>query len=321
MSKAQQRININPSVILRVFEKKYTRSSFVKLFFAIKENEPRIIIAFNPQLAVSLLFIRYLLGTNFLIIGRSINQLSREYKYKKSIWIKYFVNNLIKLFFGYCDIIIAQSKGMKNDLIMNYRIDKKKLVVIYNPAIITKVSEKHSYKKSHEIIYIGRLEDQKGLDNLLKIFRIVLTKDNSLILRIIGEGSLLQKLIDLSISLGINNNVVFEGYQHNLAAYYFQAKATVLTSHFEGMPNALLESIYLGTPIISFNCPSGPSEIILHGVNGFLVPYLDNTDFAKRILETTCNNLFDPKKVIETSKRFHINKIINKYERLVANKK
>ena len=209
---------------------------------------------------------------------------------------------------------------MKNDLIMNYRIDKRKIVVIYNPAIISKVSEKNSYKKSHEIIYAGRLEDQKGLDNLLKIFRIVLTKDNSLILRIIGEGSLLKKLIDLSISLGINNNVVFEGYQQNLAAYYLRAKATVLTSHFEGMPNTLLESIYLGTPIISFNCPSGPSEIILHGRNGFLVPYLDNTDFAKRILETTCENLFDPNKVIETSKRFHIKKIINKYERLVTNK-
>ena len=74
-------------------------------------------------------------------------------------------------------------------------------------------------------------------------------------------------------------------------------------------------------PIISFDCPSGPSEIILHGVNGFLVPYLDNTDFAQRILGTTCENIFDPKKVIETSNRFHIDKIINKYERLVINRK
>ena len=207
---------------------------------------------------------------------------------------------------------------MKDDLILNYNIDESKTDVIYNPAIISKVSEKNSYKKSHEIIYVGRLENQKGLDNLLKIFSMVLTKDDSLILRIIGEGSLFQKLIDLSISLGINNNVVFEGYKENIAAYYIQAKATVLTSHFEGMPNTLLESLYLGTPIISFDCPSGPSEIVLHGVNGFLVPFLDNTDFAQRILETTSENLFDPKEVIETSKKFHIDKIINQYERLVV---
>jgi len=65
--------------------------------------------------------------------------------------------------------------------------------------------------------------------------------------------------------------VGFEGFKKDMIPYYLSAKATVLTPLYEGFPNVLVESITLGTPAIAFNCPSRPSEIIVDGINGFLV--------------------------------------------------
>ena len=76
--------------------------------------------------------------------------------------------------------------------------------------------------------------------------------------------------------LNILNKIDFEGFQKkNIAPYYLYANATLLTSSYEGYPNVLIGSIAMNTPVISFDCPGGPNEIINNGVNGFLVKYPD----------------------------------------------
>ncbi|WP_025675215.1 glycosyltransferase [Salinivibrio socompensis] len=80
---------------------------------------------------------------------------------------------------------------------------------------------------------------------------------------------------------GVADRVDFEGFQTNMIPYYLHARGTLLTSLYEGFPNVLIESIILGTPVVAFDCPSGPREIIQEGVNGYLVDHLSVDDLQK----------------------------------------
>ena len=121
------------------------------------------------------------------------------------------------------------------------------------------------------VINVARLEEQKGQEYLIRSFvrikkEIPLTK-----LVILGEGHLEHKLRDLAKGLGLEQDVVFLGWQKNPFKFLAYSKVFVLSSLWEGFPNTLLEAMALGLPVISTDCPSGPNEIIKHGENGFLI--------------------------------------------------
>ena len=87
-----------------------------------------------------------------------------------------------------------------------------------------------------------------------------------------------------------------------------------MTSTYEGFPNALIESITLGTPVVSFDCPTGPSEIVRDGVNGFLVKKKDKKILEKKIVETLHIN-WDIQKIHNTAFNHRHEKVINEYEK------
>jgi len=94
---------------------------------------------------------------------------------------------------------------------------------------------------------------------------------------ILGEGELLGELMQLSHTLEVADKVVFAGWQQNPFRYLATADLFVLSSHYEGFPNALLEAMALGLPVISTDCPTGPAELLDGGRYGLLVPP-DNPD-------------------------------------------
>src|SRR5690606_37684775 len=121
-----------------------------------------------------------------------------------------------------------------------------------------------------------------------------------------------KELKNLALDLGISDRVVFKGYQSDIIPFYLNAKVTLLTSLFEGFPNVLLESIALGTPVVAFNCPSGPSEIIINGINGYLSKYLDEEHLEKHLTESLCRN-WDPLVVSKTVYKFRKEIIVDEY--------
>ena len=127
-----------------------------------------------------------------------------------------------------------------------------------------------------------------------------------------GEGTLKNELITKINCLSIQDNVIFQGFQTEIFEYYYNASVTALSSHFEGFPNVLIESITVGTPVVAFDCPSGPSEIVIDGVNGFLVEYMNVEELAEKLC-TTLEHNWDFRSIQETSNIYSPDVITKKY--------
>jgi glycosyltransferase involved in cell wall biosynthesis len=98
---------------------------------------------------------------------------------------------------------------------------------------------------------------------------------------------------------------------------YLYAKATLLTSLYEGFPNVLVESIMLGTPVIAFDCPSGPNEIVQEGINGFLIEHQDSENFRKKLVRLLSIK-FNPENVKNTVKQNKVDEKAKQYAKRIT---
>ena len=132
----------------------------------------------------------------------------------------------------------------------------------------------HINTDSKTIITVGRLERQKGYDLLLQALPIVYEKHPDWHVNIFGDGSEREALKKQRAELGLGNFVTFKGYVRNIEQEYAGSAFFVLSSRFEGFPMVLLEAAACGLPIVSFDCPEGPSTLLKNG-GGLLVPIGD----------------------------------------------
>ena len=138
--------------------------------------------------------------------------------------------------------------------------------------------------KRKNIVSVGRLHEQKNQELLIRAFAKISDKvEDNLI--IYGQGELREKIEKLIVELKMETRVKLGGIIENVPDAIIGSNLFVLSSNYEGSPNALLEAIALGIPAISTDCPcGGPKEIIEDGENGFLVPVGDVDAMAEKML-------------------------------------
>lgn len=309
---------INNRVQLISLNVSKARYAFFELRKFIKKNKIKKVIAFDYVMVILLVIIKMTIIKKYKIIFRNINTLSSKINATKT-FKQYIIYSLLKKIFYKVDYIINQCKGMQDDLLEILNLNQKKNIIIYNP--VNKIIENASIESSHIVkedyfLCIGRLEKQKSFDTAIEAFAIFSKTHPTYRLKIVGKGSLEKDLRVKVNSLNIQNKVDFEGFQANVIEYYKKARATLLTSLYEGFPNVLIESITLGTPVISLDIPSGPREIIVKGVNGYLVENKDLEAFSSSMIEIIENKM-DVKMVIESSKQYYLDNIIVEWEELL----
>ncbi|WP_086981672.1 glycosyltransferase [Vibrio aphrogenes] len=137
------------------------------------------------------------------------------------------------------------------------------------------------------IIFVGRIEKQKRLDRLVKAFSLI--DDSQLKLIILGEGDLKPELENQVYQLGLQERVIFHDFVGNPYPWIRKARLLALTSDYEGLPTVLIESLSVGTPVVSVNCPSGPDEILTGDLSQYLVDSYDEKEIANKIKQVLAN--------------------------------
>lgn len=137
--------------------------------------------------------------------------------------------------------------------------------------------------KDKYIVAIARMDDEnvKQVDVLLECFSKSKLAEMGFKLVIIGDGSRMEFMKSFSEQLNISRSIVFTGFLSDPYPYVEHAYFTVLTSKYEGLPTVLIESLMLGVPVISFDCKTGPDEIIVPFQNGILVEDQNKQEFTK----------------------------------------
>lgn len=275
---------------------------------------------------------------------------------KKPSRILKLANFFMKRLYKKADLVIPVSKEISKMLFEKYFISKSKLKVIYNPYDIIDIErlanediedKYENFMRSEKIfISVGRQVYQKGYLHLVKAFKLVLEKEPDAKLIIIGSGNNDVKLMKLINDLGIENRVLLTGFQKNPFKFIKKSQVYIMTSLFEGFPNALVEAMACGCPVISTDCKSGPKEILLENFNfnnttedilfgdyGILVPVFkegenwDSGTFETEeylLSEAMISLLRDKEKLkyysrksIERAKTFNYERCFKKYKSLI----
>lgn len=189
--------------------------------------------------------------------------------------------------------IVCVAKEIEQKVRSDYGYEKVR--TLYNPFELSKIAalaEEPIPLTGRLVIAVGRMVDDnnKQFDEMIRAYAASRLPQQEVRLLFLGDGPQRAELETLAGSLGVGDKVVFTGFVDNPYAYLSKAECTLLTSRNEGLPNTIVESLACGTPVVSFNCPSGPSELIQDGVNGLLVPDQDFAKFTEALNEMTENS-------------------------------
>ena len=175
--------------------------------------------------------------------------------------------------------------------------------------------------ESKVVVAAGRMVKQKGFDLLVEAFALVAARHPDWQLKIFGSGKGKDALAAQIKDLGLDGTVLLAGEARRLDQQLAAASLYVLSSRYEGLPMVLLEAITAGLPVVSFDCPTGPAEIITTGGNGLLVPPEDPAKLAAGI----CELIEHPETrramgaaALESSRRYSMSTVKEQWEKLFS---
>ena len=298
--------------------------SIIDIYKYLKKNKPKYVFSTLNHSNIIILILKFILDKNTKILIREANISSQNIKNINFLKRIFFIIG-IKYLYPFADKIIAVTDGVKNDLVNNFKINKNKIITIHNPVnyedIIQKSNlplEKNFNPKlfSPYLVCVGSLTQQKNQKFLINVFSNVLKKINCYLI-IIGSGDCYNDLKELSIKLKIENNIIFTGNVSNPYNFMLNSKGIILPSLWEGLPNVLIEALFLDIPIISSNSSEGVNYILKNGNLGKIYDINDDKQLLKMILEILT------KKQIKNNNRdlfrFEKENITNDYLKLLDN--
>lgn len=243
----------------------------------VKKENPEIVLSFLGHPNIRMLIATLGLGVKKIVSVR--NDPNREYG--AGGVKKWFARQLFKL----ADGCVFQTEDAAQYFPESVR---KKSRVIFNP-VAPKFFDTTRKQPFHNIITAGRMELQKNQKILIKAFSEIAADFPDEKLIIYGDGPLRPELAALCKELNVDDQVEMPGNVADIEKILAETKLFILPSNYEGMPNALMEAMAVGVPVVATNCPcGGPRSLIESDEQGLLVPCGDATAMAGAIRKILC---------------------------------
>lgn len=300
-------LSIDPAI--RVIELGSSRNNLWRnisgLATYLRAHQPTILfstIHFNNIVTASAI---WLAKTETRLVLRQANILRRQLK-DYPFPIGPLLKISVRMAYRRADIVVCQCHSMLTDIVGFMRVPREKVQVLYNPTITPDIfvqateTVDHSWltdKQFPVLLAIGRLKPQKDFATLIRGFAELKRSQPGVRLIILGQGPQRDALEQLSITLGVAEDVDFPGFRSNPYAFMAAADVIISSSQYEGLPNVLIEALALGKKIVATNCMGGTAEILKYGEFGQLVPVGDPFLLAQAIarsLDQPSASLYSP---------------------------
>ena len=273
---------------------KRTLDAFGPMRKALKTSRPDGVLAALTHVNVITSIVCFSIGwlKKLSVSERNAFSLDKKVNTNRVMKAAYFLAPYIYRFLP--NPVIAVSQGVADDLVATTVVRSKDVITAPNPVITKQTIESASEQAKHPwltdkqtkiIVAVGRLSYQKGFDMLIDAFYRIHDMVNARLV-IFGEGDLRPELERQIASLGLSERVCLAGYTTNPLAEIKLADLYVLSSRFEGSPNALVEAMSVNTAVIAFDCPHGAREILQNGNAAPLIDYLNVEELSTSILSS-----------------------------------
>ena len=237
--------------------------SMYKLRRMIKEYRPVSMLSFLKEANMISIFLKFICGRGcrFVLSERCDPTVRGGFD-------RWFERNCYPL----ADMVVCQGEAVTKFFKPKHR---KKLTVIPNPISADAIPERYTGIRKKTITGIGRLDNQKNFQMLIRAFSRLDKRFEDFTLEIYGGGNKEKELNDLIISLGLQNRAFLMGVKENVMHHIKDRALFVMSSDFEGFPNALAESMATGLPVISTDFSTGVAKDIVKEQNGIVIPVGD----------------------------------------------
>lgn len=304
--------NVNHVSLQR--NKKYKKSSM--RFASLTKNLRKCLLQIRPDLVLGMMSYNGV-AASISLIGTGIPVVTSERtdpssttartKFEK-LFIKFVFNHFTK---G----LIFQTRNAQK--YYSRRVQKKS-VIIPNPLFEDQLVEVNRPERpTKRIISVGRLVEQKNYKMLILAFRRILEYYPDYTLAIFGEGNKRRELEDIIQKNDLNNKVFLKGETDKVFEEMNKADIFVLSSNYEGMPNALIEAMAMGMPVISTDCKGGGARYLIQdGLNGLLIPIGDQgalVNAMKKLIEERDFAVYLGKNALKIREKLNGDKICNEW--------
>ena len=278
---------------------------------AIRASDPDVVVSFIDTANVLTLWATRTLNRPVIVSERidpRVHEISRWWN-----WLR-------ELSYPWAAGIVVQTESASRWA--EARFDPRRVTVIPNSVPHPRVdaSEPLRIPKPY-VAAVGRLEPQKGFDLLLRAAAMAFREFPEWSLAIIGEGPERTRLEALVTQLDLSGRVQFVGRHPDPARMLNHADLFVLSSRYEGFPNVLCEAMATGLPVVAFDCPSGPRDIVRHGVDGLLVPPRDSVALAQamtRLMGDAALRRQFSSRAVEVLDRFGQERVMRLWDQLLT---
>ncbi|MYL47159.1 glycosyltransferase [Virgibacillus halodenitrificans] len=243
---------------------KRVRNATLKILRLIRKERPSLVVSTLGHLNSMLLMLKLFFPKNTKLIIRQTNIMSFN-RGKNTLIRKKAGNKLYKN----ADMIVCQSKFMKDDFINITGVKSSNVIKIYNPvdldSMLIKSNEDIKYEFNEgqiNIFFAGRLEEVKRIPLIIDAFQNFREKNHYSKLYILGEGPKKSELMNYTVKKKLSHSVEFLGFQQNPYKWLKHADLFIMASKHEGMPNVLIEAIALGIPVLVLKHPGGTIDIL-----------------------------------------------------------